>query len=162
MKMLKLAATVAVGCNCYDPTITQEIFDWAVNIVLNDVNNLLGRFQAGEIGTDNDETKQLAAVTKAVKDYIVLPWPKVATYAGDGAGMLHANRIIPYAYIQRRLANSTVFKKDRIGSSAAIKRAMKTLEERGDLSAVNRGELKKTYATSQVAYMIEHPKVFGL
>lgn len=162
MKALKLAATVAVGCNPYDPLITSDILSWAINLVVADVRNLLGRFDAGEIGIDNDETKQLAKVIAATKDYVVSPWADVAKYAGDGVSNLHSARIMPYSFVQRKLASVAVFRKDRSGATNAIKRALKTLCERGDLQEVSRATLSKDYGTTAVAYMIAHPGVFGL
>lgn len=162
VKALKLAAMVAVGCNPYDPVISTDVASWAINLVVADVRNLTARFDAGEIGIDNDETKQLAKVIGCVKDFVVSPWPEVSKYAGEGAGVLHSNKIVPYSYVQRRLASVAVFRKDRIGASGAIKRALKTLCERGDLQEVSRATLSKDYGTSAVAYMIAHPGVFGL
>lgn len=162
VKALKLAGIIAVGCNPYDPTITADVASWAINLVVADVRNLLARFDAGEIGIDNDETKQLAKVISCVKDFVVSPWPDVAKYAGEGMSNLHSNRIVPYSYVQRRLAAVAVFRKDRIGASGAIKRALKTLCERGDLQEVSRATLAKDYGTSAVAYMVAHPGVFGL
>ena len=148
IKALKLAALVAVGCNPYDPAITTEIGQWAINIITADVRNLLARFDAGEIGIDNDETKQLAAVVKAVKDFVVSPWHDVAKYSGEGNSHLHSARIVPYSYINKKLSAVAVFRKDRIGSSGSIKRALKTLTERGDLQEVSRATLAKDYGTS--------------
>lgn len=162
IKALKLAGIVAVGNNPYNPVITSDVLSWATGVIVADVRNLLARFDAGEIGIDNDETKQLAKVIAAVKDFVVSPWPDVAKYAGEGASNLHSNRIVPYSYVQRKLAAVAVFRKDRIGASGAIKRALKTLCERGDLQEVSRATLSKDYGTSAVAYMIAHPGVFGL
>lgn len=162
MKALKLGAVVAVGCNPYDPVINEEIANWSINLVVADVRNLLERFDAGEIGIDNDETKQLVKVIATIKDFVVSPWPEVAKYAGEGVGNLHSNKIIPYSYIQRRLAAVAVFRKDRIGASGSIKKALKTLCERGDLQEVSRATLSKEYNTTAVAYMIAHNSVFGL
>lgn len=162
IKALKLAGLVAVGCNAYNPVVTDEIANWAINLVVSDVRNLLNRFDDGEIGIDNNETKQLKNVIVSIRKYVVSPWPDVENYAGKGAGNLHSNRIIPYAYIQRRLACVAVFRRDRIGSSAAIKRAIKILCERGDLQEVGRAVLAKDYGTTALCYMISHPDVFNL
>ena len=162
IKAMKLAALVAVGCNPYDPVITIDIATWATNLIVADVRNLLERFNAGEIGVDNDETKQLAKVIATVKEFVVSPWPEVSKYAGDGMSNLHSNRIVPYSFIQRKLAAVAVFRKDRIGSSGAIKRALTTLTERGDLQEVSRATLSKDYGTSARAFMISHPRVFEL
>ncbi|MGL4220347.1 MAG: hypothetical protein ACRCSS_06930, partial [Shewanella sp.] len=106
--------------------------------------------------------EQSRGARATVKDFVVSPWPDVAKYAGEGASNLHSNRIVPYSYVQRRLAAVSVFRKDRIGASGAIKRALKTLCERGDLQEVSRATLSKDYGTSAVAYMIAHPGMFGL
>lgn len=162
MKALKLAAVIAVGCNPYAPIINEEIANWALKLVNEDARNILERFDAGEIGVDNDETKQLAAVVKVVKAYVVSPWQEVARYAGDGASNLHSARIVPYSYVHRKLSNISVFRKDRQGPTQAIKRAMRTLTERGDLAEMSRAVMSKDYGSSAVAYMIERPAAFDL
>lgn len=162
MKALKMSSLVAVGCNPYDPVITHDVLQWSINIVVADVRNLLTRFDAGEIGVDNDETKQIAKVCEVCRDFILRPWPDVAKYAGDGMANLHACKIIPYSYIQRRLAAVAVFRKDRIGSSGAIKRAIKTLCERGDLQEMSRAEMSKSYGCTALAFMVANPKALNL
>lgn len=162
IKAMKLAAVIAVGNNPYDPMISADVATWAIDLVVSDVRNLLARFDAGEIGIDNDETKQLAKVSQAIKEYVVSPWSDVAKYAGEGVSNLHSQRIVPYAFIQRKLASVSVFKKDRMGSTNALKRALKTLCERGDLQEVSRGTLSKEYGTTCVAYGVAHPGAFGL
>lgn len=162
MKALKLAAVVAVGCNPYDPIITTEIGNWAINIVIADTINLLQRFDSGEVGVDNDETKQLHKASSVIKDYVVSPWAEIMKYAGESMGHLHSARIVPYSYLQRRLASIAVFKKDRQGASSSLKRALKTLTERGDLQEVSRATMAKDYNTSALCYAIHNPKAFGL
>jgi len=162
IKAMKLAALIAIGCDPYNPTITADVANWAIGIVAADAKNLLNRFNEGEIGIDNDETKQLAKTTDAVKTYVVSAWPQVVKYVGEGFGDLHANKIIPYSYLQRKLASMAVFRKDRIGSSAAIKRSLTTLVERGDLEELSRAMLKKEYNKTCKAYMISNPRIFGI
>lgn len=162
IKALKLAALVSVGCGPYDPMINIDVANWAIDIVVADVRNLLKRFDAGEIGIDNEETKQLTKVIDVVKDYVLSPWSEAQKYAGEGASKLHSERIITYSYVQRRLASVATFRKDRIGATGSIKRALKTLAERGDLQEMSRATLAKDYGSSSLAYMISSPKAFGL
>jgi hypothetical protein len=161
IKAMKLAALISVGCDPYHPTISSEHATWAINFVIADVRNLLGKFDAGEIGIDNDETKQLQTIINCIKQYVTSPFSEVEKYV-TGMGNLHAERVIPYAYIQRRLAQVAIFRKDKNGSSFAIKRALKTLVERGDLTEVSRSAMAQQYKTNAVAYMIAVPRVFGL
>lgn len=162
VKAMKLAALVAVGCNPYDPIIDLNIVTWATNIVVADVRNLLNRFDAGEIGIDNDETKQLAKVAGTIREYVVSPWQDVSKYTGETFSHLHGAHVIPYCFLQRKLASVAVFKKDKKGSSESIKRALKTLVERGDIQELSRPTMVKEYKTSALAYMIANVKAFGL
>lgn len=158
---LKLGALIAVGCNPYNPVIDIAIANWSIDLVVENVRNMLRRFDAGEIGIDNDETKQLIHAVKTVKDFIIKPWSEVEKYA-QGMANLHSERIIPFSYIQRRLAAISVFRKDKIGATNAIKRAIKTLIERGDLQEVGRATMSKQFNLTVVAYMISNTKGFDL
>jgi hypothetical protein len=161
MKALKLASLIAVGCNPYEPMITTEIFAWATTIIVADIRNFLGRFDAGDVGSDNDEQKQLNEVVRVVRDYVVKPWSEVQKYSTSPIG-LHSERIIPFSYVSRRLAALSVFRKDRRGSGKAMELAIKTLCDRGDLQEVSRATLAKDHNTTAKCYMISTPKVFGL
>ena len=162
IKALKLAALIAVGCNPYDPKINAEVASWAINLVTADVRNMLARFEAGEIGIDNDETKQIANIIKCVKEWMIEPWDKCVKYAGENAHSLHSAKVMPYSFVQRKMAANAVFRKDKIGSTGAIKRALRTLCERGDLAEIAKGQAAKEYGTSATCYAIIHPKAFGI
>lgn len=161
IKALKLAAIIAVGCDPYHPTINTEHATWAINFVIADVRNLLGKFDAGEIGIDNDETKQLQTIIQTIRTYVTSPFSEVEKYIPN-MGNLHSERVIPYAYLQRKLAAVAIFRKDKMGSSYAIKRALKTLVERGDITEVSRSVMAQQYKTNAVSYMIAVPRVFGI
>lgn len=162
MKALKLAAVVAVGCSLYDPMVTREIANWAITLVVSDVRNMLTRFEAGEIGTDNDETVQLSRLTSVLKDYLTLSWPEVVKYAGEGVSGLHTHKIVPYSYIQRRLCQVSIFRKDRQGSTNAIRRGLKTLVDRGDIQEISKAVLARDYSTTAQCFAVANPKAFGL
>ncbi|URA06896.1 replicative primase helicase [Xanthomonas phage Langgrundblatt2] len=161
IKALKLAAIIAVGCDPYHPTVNSEHATWAINFVIADVRNLLGKFDAGEIGIDNDETKQLQTIINTIKTYVTSPFSEVEKYIPN-MGNLHSERVIPYAYLQRKLAAVAIYRKDKMGSSHAIKRALKTLVERGDITEVSRSAMSQQYKTNAVAYMIAVPRTFNL
>lgn len=162
VKVLKLAALIAVGCNPYDPLINLEMTNWAIEIIVNDVKKLLEKFDSGEVGTDNDETKQMLAVVKATREYILAPWDAMKSYCVGIPAALHGARIIPYAYLQRKLASVAIFRKDRQGSSAALKRAISTLLERGDMREISRPQLQKDFNIGMRAFAIENLKIFDL
>lgn len=162
IKAMKLGALIAVGVNPYDPLIGLDVANWAIEIVVNDVKKLLEKFDSGEVGTDNDETKQLTCIIKAVKEYIVSPWDHVKVYCVGLPPAIHGARIVPYCYLQRKLASVAVFKKDRQGSSMALKRAIATLLERGDMREINRPQMQRDFDNSSRAFAVENLQIFNL
>lgn len=99
IKALKLAALVSVGINSLEPNITSDVATWSIAIIVRDVRNMLDKFESGEIGIDNDETKQLSQVASAIKSYVVSPWSEVSKYAGEDFEKLHGERIINYSFV---------------------------------------------------------------
>lgn len=162
IKALKLAATVAVGVNPFDPVIDEETADWAIGVIVADVKNMLTRFESGDVGVNNEETKQLQLLVKLVKRFVTTPWPELAKVAGDKMQPLHAEKIIPYSYLQRNTSTAPAFKKDRLGATNALKRALKTLEERGDIQPMGRADLVKRFGTGAASYCIANAGAFGL
>jgi hypothetical protein len=161
IKVLKLAGLIAVGCNFYDPIIDLNCINWAKRIVLSEVNNMLARFEAGDVGsaTDHETVKQVAKAVEVIRDYIVKPWPAIETYRVANAYM-HAERIVPYSYLFKRLAQVAAFSKSRVGSANAIKNTIQLLITRGDVLEVPRGDLQRKFMFTGAAYMIANPQAF--
>ena len=161
IKAMKLAALVAVGCNPYDPIISIDGATWATNLIVADVRNLLDRFNAGEIGGDNEETKQLAELLKIIKDYILAPWSEVSRYKA-GSAQMHGEKVVPYSYLHKRATKLSTFRKDRIGETGALTRAIKTLTERGDIQQLSPKLANDNFKTSAQCFMISNANAFGL
>jgi len=161
IKAMKLAALVAVGLNPYNPEIDLAGATWAINLIVADVRNMLNRFDAGEIGTDNEETKQTNKIIQVIRDYVIQPWSDIKKYS-TSPQELHSERIVPFSYISRRLAAVAVFRKDRKGASKTIECIIKLLIDRGDLQEVGRATMVKDYKTTAKCYAITTPKTFGI
>lgn len=159
IKALKLGALVAVGCNPYDPVINLEVATWAQHLIVADVRNLLERFDTGEVGQDNDEDKQIAQVIRMAKAYLEAEWKDIEKYK-TGSSKLHDDKIIPFSFLSKRLMQVGVFRKDRMGSSFAIKRTLKIMVDRGDLQEVSKATLEKSYGTQALCYAVANAKVF--
>ena len=162
LKALKLAALVSVGINWVDPQITLEIAKWAIKIVVKDVNNLLSKFNNNEIGLDNEEHQQLEKMIVALKHYYIKPWTELRSYTGVKRPDLYNAKIINYAYLHKKLANDPVFKKDKFGATASVKRTIQTMIERGDLTELGKTELVKNYNTQSRCFMVSNLEVIGL
>lgn len=151
LKVLKIAGIVAVGIDPYEPKITREVAAWAMRFVERDVRNLLSRFDAGEIGSD--EGKQLSDIRRVFSEYVGFDYSRVAKY-GVLRG-LHAAKIIPQSYLQRRLSPTASFRNDRLGQNAALKRSLGILLDQAEIVEVNKDQLQREFNTSGKAYMIK-------
>lgn len=160
VKVLKLAALIAVGVNPFDPVINRHAATWAIEIVIADIKNLSIRFETGDVGSDNDETQQLLRTIEVFKDYVIKPLRDLESYGVKGN--IHAERIVPYGYLQKRLVQIAPFRRDRQGATAALKRVLATLIQRGDIQEVPRAKLVKDFGVTAICYMITTPKAFGI
>ena len=152
IKVMKLAALISVGVNFVNPIVQVDHVNWAINLIINDIDNLTARFEAGEVGqTQAAETKQSARIKKVIKDFISQPFEKVKTYSNFEN--LHYHKIIPYSYMSKRLIADSSFNTDRVGATNAIKRTIQTLVDSDFLREVPKSDMMK-FGTTQKAYVV--------
>lgn len=161
LKVLKLAAIVAIGVNMYDPVIEASHINWAIDMVSNDIEMLSKRFEQGQIGSNTQEVKQIEEILRITKEYIMGDWSYTQKYAekSDKARILHENHIITYAYLSRRLIANAAFKNDRIGATNAIRRCLQILTDRDCFREISRAELTNKFGSTQKAYVISDMNV---
>lgn len=157
IKLLKLAALVAVGENCYNPVISLNNIMWAKNMVMRDIDNIMSRFDKGSMGNLHGENKQQTELTRICHDYLTAPFDKIKNYGALQA--LHTDKIIPYNYFNRRLISAAAFRNDKAGATAALKRTINTLIEIGVLIEVGKTDLCNKYNTKQRAFIVTDIKV---
>ncbi len=164
LKALKLAATVAIGINIYNPVITSDEANWALRIVKKDIETMTERFKLGEIGKQviNQETMQLDKLKEICKRYIVSPFEEIKGYVTASQKNLYDAKVIPHGYVHKSLCQVAIFRKDNIGATNAIKRAIKTLIDSGDLQELSKMDMSKRFKSSSVAYMIANPASFEI
>jgi hypothetical protein len=156
IKVLKLAGLIAVGVNMWEPVITPEYVEWSINLIQKDILALSSKFETGQIGNNSSEIKQCADIVKVIKDFVTQDWDKVKAYCTNGKQLnkLHHDKVIPYAYLNRRLIALAAFRLDRLGGTVAIKRAIQILIDSDKLREVGKTELAAKYGTSQRAFVI--------
>jgi hypothetical protein len=153
LKILKLAALVAVGINPIAPTITWENMEWGRKLVDADNQNILYKFQMGKVGRESGDLNQTHEMIECIKDYMRRPWDKHLQKFNVPLAMKQAN-IIPYQYIQRQCASRAAFRQDRVGATFAINRALQTLTYEGGLREVKPNQLSQEFNTSMKAYAV--------
>jgi hypothetical protein len=83
IKMLKLAALIAIGINPFNPVIDLACVQWAENLVKRDIHNILKQFESGRAGKESSELNQINAITQIIGDYIRRPYISLSRYQID-------------------------------------------------------------------------------
>jgi len=144
LKLLRLSGLIAVGCNPYYPSVSPQIVDWSMKIILQDVRNMISKFESGTVGEGCHENKQIEKIYAVFRDYVSRTWIEVSKYK-VGSEKLHYDKVIPYKYINKRLACDSNFTKDKLGATNAIKRVIETMKNNGDIEEVPAGSLRSNY-----------------
>lgn len=161
IKVLRLAATIAVGLNMYDPLIEADHMQWAIDLVNNDIETLSDKFEKGEIGSSTQENKQIEEMIRFIKDYIMKDWEWAQKYCdkSEKGKKMHEEKVISYLYISRKLIANAAFKNDKLGATTAIKRCLQILMDRDYLREVGRHEMMQKFGTIQRAFVISNPNL---
>jgi hypothetical protein len=137
LKALKLASLVSVGIDNFRPLISVEAWQWAQQLIEHDINRMVKKFERGDIGVSHTigEDKQQHDIMRTMRKWLDSPWSDLEKMRA-GSYAMHNARVIPLAYIQRRLTSMASFRADRLGAANAINRTLKTLMESGVITEV--------------------------
>lgn len=159
LKAMKLAALQAVGMNYTAPVIHLTECMWATDIVVGQIVKLIAKFETGMVGSvGGSEAKQLGEVIRCVATYMSSPYDRYKQYGGTEE--MHRQGVVTEAHISRRLIAMAAFRQDRIGSTGAIKRAIKTLLEADELREVPPAQMQAAYGTKPRAFVVANPARF--
>jgi len=152
VKAMKLAAIAAIGINYINPVITQDAANWAINIVNYDNNNVISKFENGEVGTNNLDSEQIKKLKEYCKLYLTCKFEDFGKKY-KGSKKLHDAKIIPSSYLQSKSLNIACFKNDRIGATGAFRKTLQSLIDSGILQELNQNQSKR-YETNAKCYVV--------
>lgn len=159
IKVLKLSGLVAVGCNLADPIIQAEHVQWSIDMIQNDIRRLSEKFDAGEIGMATSESKQTSEIIRVIREYVTRPWDYICKYVDTKR--LFDDKVIPYAYISRRLMALGCFRADKAGATNSIKRAIQVLIDSDKLREISKSDLATKYGTTQRSFIISNINILN-
>ncbi len=147
-KATKLSALVAVGLNPVKPVVTRECVEWALNLLRLDIEKLSQKVIEGRIGSDSGELLQQSELRKAIRNYLLLDYAKTKRIGNSDINKLMFDHgIVPMFFLSHKCIRKACFKKDRIGATNSLKRALQCLVDNGELY-----RLKKTESQSQFGF----------
>lgn len=133
LKMLRLAALIAVGRNHLQPLITAYDVEWARKLVVADVDSISSRIEGGDVG--NGENRRMPQLVAAITAYLRMSPKQRANYRVPD--VLQDKPIIPYVYFRRRLRNAPGFEDNGM---LALKEALKDAVDMDYLQVVSRDQ----------------------
>lgn len=127
LKVLKIASLLAVADDYLNPKIELLHATWALSIVRRDIAIFQNRKQNGDIGNDDHarESKLLAMI----RDYLKNGAPESYKIPET----LQQRGFVPRLYLQKRISSDRAFKGHRLGTSAALDLALRSLVDSGYL-----------------------------
>lgn len=158
IKIMKMASIMAVMNNPSAPVLDEKSILWAQKIIDLSANNLLRKFELGEIGSDNDETLMNNKILSCIKDYNKKKYDEVKSYRVKKE--VKEAKLCPYAYISLKNTSVACFKNHRLGSTIAIKNTLKNLIELGELEEMNFKELAKLGVKGQYYKIVRKEQEF--
>lgn len=152
IKAMKLAALIAVGVNHHAPVVSRANAVWAIAMVNRDIHKMMKRFELGDVGASNEESKQISEVIRICKKYLKSDWETVSRLH-VGSEQMHRESVIPYSYISKNLISTMAFRGDRMGATKAVQRSIQNLIDTDRLRPLGKQQLTG-FKTTQLAYVL--------
>lgn len=160
LKAIKFAGLIAVGVNMNDPIINIDNLNMAISMVQSDIKALSAKFEKGEVGHSSSETKQIKDVIRMLKEYVIKDWESIKKYCiTKNDQNLHIAKVVPYAYLSKRLVAVSSYRNDRLGPTNALKRSLSILLDSDKIREVGKKELADKFGTNQRCFVISDVSV---
>ena len=148
LKVLRIAALLAVADNWMNPIINKMHTSWALNIVKRDIMIMSRRITSGDVGSgDCAREKKLVMI---LKDYLTIPL-KDSYRVPD---KMRLNSIVPRSFLQIRISNVSSFYTHKMGENNALDFALQTMVANGYLMEVDRAKTAEAYNFHGKSYRI--------
>lgn len=150
LKMMRIAALLAVADNWINPVIDVVHIKWALDIIRRDISIMSKRIESGDVGNDDDARER--KLSTLMRDYLEQPVP-------DSYGVpdiLRQNAVIPRKFIQMRTARMSAFTSFRGGATQGMDMAIRSLCDSGYIMEVDKGKMAEKFSFHGKAYRILH------
>lgn len=148
LKVLRIAALLAVGDNYMNPIIEKHHADWAIELILADIEIMRRRLESGDVGLN--DTSRERKVVKVIQDYLSKPIPKGYKLPDD----MRQAGIIPRNYIQTRVARASAFYKHKFGPTKGLDETLNLLLSSGYIMEVKGDKLVEMFGHHGRAFRV--------
>ncbi len=153
IRAMKLAALVAVGINKFDPCVTADVAQWAIDFVKNDGRILHEGLEGGGMGhfaTESVETECLNELMKRIAIYLIEPFKPSSNKAAKQEE--HAAKRFRASYVQTFISRNKRFF-DREGKTTkALNETLQMLCDYGYIKVLAQNAAKTYEVTDMDAF----------
>lgn len=150
LKVLKLAALIAVGCNPHAPVINEEAARWALDFVNRDVMTMVNKFKREEMG--QGEHLHESDIRRVVEQYLEMTLEQRASYKVPAKVIEH--QVVPFHYLRRKVRLLSAFKNDRRGVAKALQDSLDDMVKAEILNLVPPIQCMQKFGTSAPLYAV--------
>lgn len=157
VKSMKLAALVAIGLNPWNPIVDEDSLSWALSLVEKDIKNISSKFDLGEVGVeskityasdDNQLKETVKMIGRFVKKEIIPEYGMTDKMLIDG--------VYTFSALSQRVSSLSCFRRDKLNSTAAFKRAMQNLLDSGDIQEMPMNQAEKEYGKRAKCFVVKN------
>lgn len=158
LKVLKIAALLAVSRAPVNPVVTEQDIEWACSLCMSDTLNIVRKFETGAVGEEesglNDNAQHLA-IRRVIYRYLT---GQMSMNATERAA--REQGVITLACLARNTHAVACFRKDRRGPRTALRSAIQDFEDRGLLRRVSKQQAQEQVRTESLTLAIVNPRYF--
>lgn len=148
LKVMRIAALLAVADNWYHPKVEVIHVEWALLIVRKDITIMQKRIDSGDVGMgDHSRERKLMAL---MAEYL----EKGASEGYKVPKAMQGNAIVPHKYLQIRCVRINSFSSHRLGANNALEAALRSMLNSGYLMEVDKGSMVQNYNFHGKCYRI--------
>lgn len=148
LKVLRIAALLAVADNDQFPVIEVPHLEWAKLVVRADIAMMTSKIKSGDVG--KDDTSRQRKLLDVTRDFFSKPVPE--SY-GIPIAMKKAG-IIPRKYLQLRVQKNNSFSLHRLGAIGALDSSIRSLCDSGYFVEVAKDKIAEAYAFHGKCYRV--------
>jgi hypothetical protein len=124
---------------------------WAINIINFDNENIISKFENGEVSSNNIDFNQIKEATRIVEEFRIAEYDQIKKYKSVAQEMFNL-KIVTYKYLNQRLAPLSCFRNDKIGATNALKKVIKSLIDSGEMQEIPIGQIEREFNTRQLCF----------
>lgn len=154
LKVMRLAALLAVADNNLFPVVKKEHTLWALALVRKDISRMSDRIQSGDVGSGDESREKLLG-------------KMILKYIQEGPGythirkvdLLHQSGLIPRSWLQTLAANRSSFRAHKMGYNRALDLTIKSFIDSGYLVEADQRVLTSLGYTGKAYRVMDLPNV---